>query len=107
VLGGAPGAALALLAVQIILGAAAYFVLIRPVTEPCGREYALSVLGPLTLAAVMALGIIAIRGAFTEPLSTLDLGALILAGGAAYVALLWAFQRGTFRDLSAALLGDG
>lgn len=107
VLGGAPGAALALLAVQIILGAAAYFVLIRPVTEPCGREYALSVLGPLTLAAVMALGIIAIRGAFTEPLSTLDLGALIFAGGAAYVALLWAFQRGTFRDLSAAILGDG
>jgi O-antigen/teichoic acid export membrane protein len=107
VLGGAPGAALALLLVQVVLGAVAYFVLIRPITGPCGREYALSVLGPTALAAFMAAAILAIRGTLTAEISSVVLGAQILAGAMAYLALLWAFQRRTFRDLSAAMLGHG
>jgi lipopolysaccharide exporter len=107
VVGGAAGAALALLVVQLALGAAAYFILVRPVTEPCGRDYALSVLGPTALATVMATGIIAYRKALSAEITTLGLSAQVLAGGLAYLALLWMFQRRTFKDLSSAVLGNG
>jgi O-antigen/teichoic acid export membrane protein len=107
VLGGAPGAALALLLVQAVLGVVAYFVLIRPIIGPCGREYGLSVFGPTALAACMAGGIIAIGTTLSSGISSLVLGAQIFAGAMAYLALLWMFLRSTFRDLSAAMLGNG
>jgi lipopolysaccharide exporter len=100
--GGLLGVAIALLALQLLFGAAAYVVLVRPLVGATGSAYADAVLRPVALAAAM--GII-VLGTGTLALAALPLLVLQVGVGVlAYGAAVWLFERRTLGELRALAL---
>jgi len=104
--GGAFGAALAFLLLQIVFSIVAYAFLIRRLLGPCGREYILSFIPSLVVAFGVAglVYVTALLGADLSPISLLvaEMG----VGLVAYVGLQFAFNRPLISD-SLRLLRDG
>ena len=95
--GGVLGVAGALVGLQAVLGFAAYFLLVRPLTGACGQRYADAIATPLALAAAMAAAV-ALVG---YPQGWLGGGAAlalqVLTGVGVYLALLRGLDREALR----------
>ena len=105
-LGGAIGVAYGLLVLQIVLTVPGYFFLLKPLIGACAREYMSSVLGPISIAALMGLGVFAFS-AVPIPIPMLGLVALqIFVGFLMYMALLRVFQGHILIEFRSALLSQ-
>jgi O-antigen/teichoic acid export membrane protein len=102
-LGQAVGIGYSLLILQIGLTLAGYFFLLRPLLGPCALEYTTSVMGPISMAGVMAAVVLAFA-AVPVSMPTLALVAIqILLGLLIYLSLLRTFQNHIILEFRSAL----
>ena len=98
-IGGAAGIAGALLAMQVLLTVGTYWILVRPAAGACGEAYTAAILRPLVYAGIMAAAILPLEG-LSEVLPAVPYLALqVLLGGAAYLLLIWSFERRLLEEL--------
>jgi O-antigen/teichoic acid export membrane protein len=99
--GGAPGAALGLLAVQFVFWVPHYRLLVVPTAGRCAKAYLAAVLEPLALAAVMAAAVLALG---TLQLAPAVIACLQISGGILiYTMLFRFFDRDFFTEMLAVL----
>jgi lipopolysaccharide exporter len=91
--GGAPGVALALLLISLVMLLPSYFFLIRPLIGNFGAEYAATILKPTGLACIMGLGVFATEQLLNGFGGAFRLVVEIILGAALYTALNLLFRR--------------
>jgi predicted methyltransferase len=98
-LGGAPGIAVGLIAVQLLIGGGVYARVLRPSLGLRGRAYAAATLKPMVLAAGMAVAVAAVPEGPARR-AALVLLAQIALGAGAYTLLIALTDRAAIRQLA-------
>ena len=102
--GGAPGVAVSLLILQLLLTVPAYLFLVKPLIGRCAREYVNAAFKPISLAMLMGLLLLVLPAPWEDASMRAVLAIQICLGALIYISLIRVLNRGVIADFRSTLL---